>query len=285
MMDLASEESARQVLRALRIRQTVERLAATRLFLAWPGLSGSALVAALAAVDVPIHRRTAYRLFALLRSPAGGLARWRVVGPNWVCWSCGRALEPVAEATSQALRGMGVLPLDLGGYCAACQAALVGDASRQGSPAGRVAPPGRNRPAAIVPVRDLYQNPNLLRDLLGSSRRLPGRDYVVANLAEHPRAGPSEIHRLLGEELPIAPGLRSVKRVSSALRGPKARMLFASLGAIGWSCTACAAWGQVTRAAPVFDAAPTGFWPTDVRGLCPSCLEYASSPAGSEAED
>ena len=253
----------------------MERLALTAAFLERPGLGAAALVEALAAAGTTVHRRTAYRLLARLASPAGGLARWRLTGPSWVCWGCGRAIETADAAAVREPRGRGILPLDLGGYCAACQEAPP----RRPGPASRT-PRGRGAP--LVPIGALYRNPNLLREILGSSRRLPGRDYIVANLAEHPRSSPAELHRRLAEELAVTPGLRTVKRVSGALRGPKARMLLARLGAVAWWCAACEAWGPVA-AAPLFEAAPPGFWPTDIRGLCSACQDRVQRPPGSPA--
>lgn len=281
-MTLVARDSANlpgQILRRLALRETSERLEIVRLFLESPGLSPGALARELQARGIEIHRRTVSRTFAVLQSPTGCLARWELVGPTWVCWGCGTG-TPAArtEPAVTSMLGAGILPLDLGGYCPRCQNVL---SSRRIDPA--VVPPGLrkvrtasaqvNRRALLVPVSLLYQNPALMRELLGSNRRLMQRDYTVAHLVENPRAGPTTLHRLLQDELPLAPTLRSVKRVSSILRGPKAQMLFSSLGAIAWSCQGCSAWGATPNSAVVRDAAPPGFIPTDVRTLCPTCRD------------
>src|SRR5579885_1695512 len=74
---------------------------------------------------------------------------------------------------------------------------------------GRAASSFANRRASVVPVGALYQRQGLLRELLGSDRRLLARDYVVANLAENPRLGPSAVHHLLADELAVQPSVRS----------------------------------------------------------------------------
>jgi len=275
---LAADEVARGLLRQLGLRQTVGRLAVTRIFIERPGLPASALITELSDLGVAVNRRTVYRTLDEIFSPAGCLARWAVCGPRWVCWGCGRAWSDVPDASIvSGLVNGGVLPLDLGGYCGRCQAMLadgnsfLADDAHLGRRPGRGASPFANRRATTIPIGALYQNPALLRELLGSSRRIASRDFVVANLAENPRAGPTAIHRLLQVELPLVPTLRSVKRVSGALHGPKAMILFASLGVVGWSCSGCTGYGQVPDVAKVQGATPEGFVLTDVRGLCGAC--------------
>lgn len=262
---------------------TVERREIVRRFLESPGLPAAALGATLAGQGIDVHRRTVYRTLALIHSPAGSRARWEVVGPFWVCWGCGRALISARDdSATSSLLARHLLPLDLGGYCARCQRAL----DRERTDAGGGLPPGlrrgraastfATRRASVIPVGALYQNPGLMRELLGSERRLMGRDFVVANLSENPRAGPAAVHHLLEDELAVLPTTRSVKRVSGALHGPKAQLLFSSLGAIGWSCLACDSWGTVADLEALRSSAPDGFFPTDVRGLCRACHEAAN---------
>ncbi|MGH2458584.1 MAG: hypothetical protein ACRDIY_06920, partial [Chloroflexota bacterium] len=235
--------------------------------------------AALVGREIDVHRRTVYRTLALLHSPSGCRARGETVGAVWVCWGCGRALAPALDDPAIAsLRASHLLPLDLGGYCARCQRALdqaPGDGGElpPGLRRGRSASGVATRRASVIPVGALYQNPGLMRELMGSDRRLLGRDFVVANLAENPRAGPTAVHRRLADELAIVPTSRSVARVSGALHGPKARIVFSSLGALGWSCLACDAWGTVADPEALRRGAPDGFVPTDVRGLCPACQD------------
>ncbi len=278
-----STNLARQILSRLALRETDERLEVVRFFLESPGLSPGALIRELQDSGIAIHRRTVSRTLAILHSPAGALARWEIVGPVWVCWGCGKATPmPRSELVVTGILTTGLLPLDFGGYCRTCQTAL---SSGRTDPA--VVPPGLRkgrsasaqvkRRALLVPVSSLYQNPALMRELLGSRRRSMQRDYTVANLVENPRVGPSALHRLLEDELPLAPTLRSVKRVSGALHSPKAQMLFSSLGAIGWSCPGCTAWGGVPDVVGLHRAAPSGFFPTDLRALCSACRANAQS--------
>ena len=272
------DETVERLLQRLGLRQTVERRETLRAFLESPGLPAAALAAALVGRGVDVHRRTVYRTLALLRSPAGSQARWDVVGPVWVCWGCGRALASARDDdASNNLFARQLLPLDLGGYCARCQHALDRanvDESRELPPGlrrGRAASPLATGRASVIPIGALYQNPVLMRELLGSERRLMQRDFIVANLAENPRAGPSAVRDLLEDELAILPAPRSVNRVSGALHGPRAQILFSSLGALGWACLACDSWGAVDDPDALRSSAPDGFVPTDVRGLCPTC--------------
>jgi len=257
------------------LRQTAERRAAVGVLLDYPGLSVGALAEALRARGLPASRRTLHRLIEHVRSSSGCLARWRVIGPVWVCWGCGRAVASARDdPPADALATQGLVPLDFGGYCATCQQHLAGQRDGDVPPGlrrGRSASTFTNRRATAIPVGAIYQNATLMRDLLGSSRRIAQRDYVVANLAENPRSGPTTVHQFLNDEVPIVPALRSVKRLSSQLHGPKAQILFASLGAIAWTCLACAAWGTIADPAIVHRWAPTGFAPTDVRVLCAGC--------------
>ena len=275
-------ETAGRLLRRLGLRQTAERRATARAFLEAPGLPAAALAAGIASQGVDVHPRTVYRTLATLRGPIGSRARWEVVGPAWVCWGCGRALASArGDPATALLLARHLVPLDLGGYCPRCQRAL--DRARSddapnlppGLRPGRAASSFANRRASVVPVGALYQRQGLLRELLGSDRRLLARDYVVANLAENPRLGPSAVHHLLADELAVQPSVRSVKRVSGVLHGPKARMLFSMLGALGWSCLGCDAWGTIDRPDALRAGAPDGFVPTDVRALCPSCQDAA----------
>src|SRR5579884_1666567 len=274
-----SANLAGQILSRLALRHTRERLEIVRVFLESPGLSPGALARELQTGGMLIHLRTVTRMVAALQGPTGCLARWEVAGPAWVCWGCGRGIQAMrTEPAVTGLLAVGVLPLDLGGYCQACQEVL---SSYPIDPAA--VPPGLrkvrsasaqvNRRALLVPVSPLYQNPALMRELLGSNRRVIQRDYTVAHLVENPRAGPTTLHRLLQDELAPAPALRSVKRVSSILRSPKAQMLFSSLGAVAWACLGCSAWGAVPNPTLVRDTAPPGFVSTDVRTLCSTCRE------------
>jgi len=273
-------ETVERLIQRLGLRQTVERRETLGAFLESPGLPAAALAAALVDRGVDVHRRTVYRTLALIRSPAGSRARWDVVGPVWVCWGCGRALASARDDDATGgLLAHHLLPLDLGGYCARCQRSLDrarGNARQELPPGlrrGRAASTFATHRAGVIPVGALYQNPGLMRELLGSERRLMQRDYVVANLAENPRAGPAAVHQLLEDELAILPTARSVKRVSGALHGPRAQLLFSSLGAMGWSCLACDSWGAVGNPDGLRSSAPDGFVPTDVRGLCLLCQE------------
>lgn len=268
------ESVIRDVLWRLSLRQTIERQEVTRLFLEYPGLSAGMITTELQARAADVHRRTVYRLLSVLLGPKGSLVRWEVVGPVWVCWGCGAALASARDDLLTArFQSSGLLPLDLGGYCAECQNAMAtpGTLTPPGLRHGRSASPFTNRRAAVVPVRALYEHPRITRELLGSERRLAQRDYIVANLAENPRSGPSAVHRLLDDELALVPTLRSVKRASGALHGPKAQMLFSSLGAAGWSCLGCAAWGSISDTAPLRHNGPERFHLTDIRALCADC--------------
>ncbi|HUX88272.1 MAG TPA: hypothetical protein VMW65_14820 [Chloroflexota bacterium] len=274
---IVNSDAAAELLQWLKLRQTQERLATTQLLLENPGLSARALAAKLSDRGADVHRRTLQRILGLFRSPDGCFGRWHTVGPLWVCWGCGQAIARADADTTASLQAKSVLPLDLGGYCVHCQASLVGDEAERapGLRPSRATSVVANRRATIVSVNHLYQNPRLMRELLGSDRRSSNRDYTIANFVENPRTGPVSIQRALETELPAAPSLRSVKQISSLLHQPKAQILFSRLGTIGWSCLACTTWGIVAEPAVLWSNAPDRFAPTDVRALCPTCLEQA----------
>jgi hypothetical protein len=254
------------------LRRTNERSQALRLSLERPGWSSQAVAAALAATGADVHWRTVHRLHLVLASPAGAWARFRCLGPRWTCWRCGRAIEAADPACAEAALPPGVLPLELGGYCGPCLDSVAAGASDEEPLTGARLPVKRSgRRAVAVPIRALYDNPNLQRELLGSERRVTTRDNVVASLALQPRLGPRAIQESLDQDLPVAPSLRTVQRYWRSLTGPKARILFASLGAVPWTCTGCDAWGQVANPGRLRQNAPPHFALTDVRGLCGSC--------------
>jgi len=276
---IVDSNAAANFLERLQLRQTQERLATTQLLLEYPGLSAHALTEQLSKRGADVHRRTLQRILGLFRSPAGCVGRWHTVGPLWVCWGCGQAIARADKTATDLLLARNVLPLDLGGYCVHCQAALVGEEAERapGLRPSRATSVFANRRATVMSVDRLYQNPGLMRELLGSDRRSSTRDYTIANFVENPRTGPISIQRSLENELATAPSLRSVKGLSSRLHYPKAQILFSRLGTIGWSCLACLTWGIVAEPAALWSSAPDHFAPTDVRALCPACLGQAPS--------
>jgi hypothetical protein len=261
----------RQLLDRLELRQTQDRLATVNVFVEQPGLTESELVDAIGASGASVHRRTVQRLRHIVLSGVGSWARWNVCGPTWVCWQCGRAVGSARDqGCVNSFLARDFLPVDLGGYCSDCQMTLA-EAPDNQRRAGRS--PLANRRTTLIAIGALYENDNLMRELLGSNRRLAGRDFVVANLAENPDGGPTSVQRRLAEELPFAPTLRTIKRYSRLLRSPKAQMLFSSVGSIGWTCLGCATWGSATDLDELRADAPAGFCPTDVRGLCFNCRD------------
>jgi|GEM_PF-3869402 len=268
---MVEESRAAALLDRLGLRKTDQRVRIARQLLARPGLSAVAVDRALRESSEVVSRRTIYRLATAIFSRAGCLARWDVVGPGWVCWRCGDWFAESREGpTTATLRGTGLLPLDLGGYCRACQLAITTENCSPRDGRGRSSRIDSRRVTAL-PIGALYENASLRRDVLGSERRGLPRDYVAALFAENPLLGPTELHRLLDAELPIAPSLRSVKRVSSALHRPEVQILFAAVGSPGWTCLSCSTWGRVENPESLQGFAPDGFVLTDLRVLCREC--------------
>lgn len=263
------------MLASLGLKQTRQRVGILRLMLERPGLSPASLLACLQADGIPANQMTVHRVVTLFRSPAGCIARWRIVGPAWVCWGCGLAIGTVDDRTAvNGFQTNDILPLDFGGYCVECQRYLVQPGPGDPPPGlrrGRSESTFANRRVVLIPIDAFYENPTLMRDLLGSARRTFRRDYIVANLAENPRMGPELIYQSLQSEMPVVPTRRWVKQVSSLLHNPKAQILFGSLGAIGWACLACDKWGIAPDPGALSRSAPEGFAVTDVRALCASC--------------
>ncbi len=258
----------------LGLRQTSERRLAFEVLLERPGLSATECTRELESRNKSVDHRTIQRLFKIFWSREGCLARLQVVGPRWVCWGCGRAIADARTIGATAVRSFGgAIPVELGGYCSQCQTPTTSEEA--GTTGRRATPPASwtSRRAPQIPIGLLYGNPNLMRELVGSNRRVAGRDYAIAVLAENPQAGPTASLRILEDELSVSLSLRTVKRYSTALRGPKAQMLFASCGAMGWKCCTCNNWGQISNVSLFQDSAPDGFTPTDATALCVVCYQ------------
>ncbi len=255
----------------LQLRQTSERVEMARLLLDRPGLSPTEAARELERFQRGVDRRTVQRFLKIFKGAAGGVARLDAMGPRWVCWECGRAVADALDVAAVAASDIpGAVAIDFGGYCQSCAERIASETDAGTRLNGRR--PTANGRIPLVPVGALYGNPSMMREIIGSTRRAAGRDHAIAVLAENPLAGPLAAREILEGELAASRSLRSIKRYTATLRRPKTRILFSSIGAIGWGCISCDVWGRLSAPRRFQELAPTGFTLTDVRSMCNDCF-------------